>query len=83
MNGTGTRPNLLKPVPEGEFRAGLIANPQADHLFEVFCHPFTAGETIAQSKLGALRVNGQLATAEVVDRLGNGDYLVRIYLEQS
>lgn len=58
--------------------AAMIPNTEATHLFEVFCHPFTAGETIAQSKLGVLSVNGQPAKASVVDRLGNGDYVVRI-----
>lgn len=62
----------------GEFSDALKANDQADHLFEVFCHPFTAGETVAQSRLGVLRVNGRAASAEVVDVLGNGDYVVRI-----
>lgn len=68
----------MTSIPEGELSSALIANPQADGLFEVFCHPFTAGELITQSKLRALKVNGKLADAEVVDRLGNGDYVVRI-----
>jgi hypothetical protein len=33
---------------------------------------------VAQSRLGALKVNGVAARAEVVDVLGNGDYLLRI-----
>lgn len=49
-------------------------------MFEVFAHPFTAGETVCQSKLGVLKVNGRAARAEVVDRMGNGDYLLRITL---
>lgn len=68
---------------EGEFKTALIPNGNASHMFEVFVHPFTAGETIAQSKLGHLKVNGRFATAEVVDRLGNGDYVVRITLAKS
>jgi len=76
------RPKLLKPTPEGEFSPALISNPQADHLTEVFCHPFTAGETVAQSKMGVFKVNGRKATAEVVDRLGNGDFILRIYLNE-
>lgn len=49
-------------------------------MFEVFAHPFTAGETICQSKLGVLVVNGQPARAEVIETVGNGDYLLRITL---
>jgi hypothetical protein len=58
----------------------MIPGDFAEHIFEVFCHPFTAGETVAQARLGVLRVNGEPARAHVVDRLGNGDYLVRIEL---
>lgn len=68
----------MSAMPAGELSSALIPNGQAEHIFEVFAHPFTAGETIAQSKLGALRVNGQAAIAEVVDVLGNGDYVLRI-----
>ena len=65
-------------MAEGELSAAFITGPEAAHRFEVFCHPFTAGETVAQSRLGVLRVNGEPATAQVVERLGNGDYIVRI-----
>jgi hypothetical protein len=65
-------------TPEGVLSTAMIANGNAQHLHEVFCHPFTAGELVAQGELGALRVNGETARAQVVDRLGNGDYLVRI-----
>jgi hypothetical protein len=65
-------------TPVGELRAALVPGGHAPELFEVFAHPFTAGETVAQSALGALKVNGAQARAEVVDRLGNGDYLLRI-----
>lgn len=68
----------MSAMPAGELSSALIPNGQAEHIFEVFAHPFTAGETVAQSKLGALRVNGQSAVAEVVDVLGNGDYVLRI-----
>lgn len=68
-------------TPEGELVSALIANPQAaDRMFEVFAHPFTAGETVCQSTLGVLVVNEQPARAEVVDVMGNGDYLLRITL---
>lgn len=67
-------------TPEGVLSAAMIPNGEAAHLFEVFCHPFTAGETVAQARLGALRVNGAPANAYVVDRLGNGDFLMRIEL---
>jgi hypothetical protein len=65
-------------TPEGVLSAALIAGGHAPHIHEVFCHPYTAGELVAQGRLGALIVNGQPAHATVVDRLGNGDYLVRI-----
>lgn len=47
-------------------------------MFEVFAHPATAAETIQQAAAGVLRVNGMPASAVVVDRLGNGDQIVRI-----
>ena len=65
-------------TPVGEFRSALIPGGFADRIHEVFAHPFTAGETIAQSRLGALRVNGVDAHAEVVSICGNGDYILRI-----
>jgi len=65
-------------TPVGVLGSALIPNEYAASMFEVFAHPFTAGETGAQSRLGALKVNGAAARAEVVDVLGNGDYLLRI-----
>jgi hypothetical protein len=65
-------------IAEGRFESALIANVNADHIFEVFAHPFTAGETIAQSRLGVLRVNGEPARASVVDVLGTGEYVLRL-----
>lgn len=67
-------------IAEGILSSALIPGTFAEHIFEVFCHPFTAGEMVAQSRLGALKVNGEEATASVVDRLGNGEYIVRIHL---
>lgn len=68
-------------TPEGVLSAATGSSFDSQ-LWEVFCHPFTAGELVAQSTLGALRVNGAAARAEVVDRLGDGrgDYIVRITL---
>ena len=65
-------------MAEGALSSALIPGTFAEHIFEVFCHPFTAGEMVAQARLGALRVNGEAASAHVVDRLGNGDYIVRV-----
>jgi hypothetical protein len=65
-------------MAEGVLSAALIPGGHAPNMHEVFCHPFTAGELVAQSTLGALRVNGERASARVVERLGNGDYIVRI-----
>ena len=31
-------------MAEGELSAAFITGPEAAHRFEVFCHPFTAGE---------------------------------------
>lgn len=68
-------------TPPGELSSALIANPQAaESIYEVFAHPFTAGETICQSTLGVLKVNDRPARAEVVEQVGNGDYLLRITL---
>lgn len=50
----------------------------APHIHEVFCHPFSAGELVAQSTLGALRVNGETARASVADRLNDTTWIVRI-----
>jgi len=75
--------SLLTPTPEGEIKSGLIANEQAgDRLFEVFVHPFTAGELVACGKAGILKINGKPAWAEVVDKFGNGDYAVRIHIKE-
>ena len=65
-------------TPAGVLRSALIPGGHAPGLHEVFAHPFTAGETVAQSRLGVLRINGQPATATVEDVLGNGDYVLRI-----
>lgn len=69
-------------MAEGALSSALIPGTFAEHLFEVFAHPFTAGELVAQSRLGVLRVNGVSASAQVVDRLGNGDYVVRVTLAE-
>lgn len=71
-------------IPEGELRAAMIPNAFTETaMHEVFAHPFTAGELVTQSRLGLLRVNGVAATAEVVDRLGNGEFIVRITQTES
>lgn len=70
---------LLAPLLEGELRSALIANEQTDGMFEVFAHPITGTELVAQGEDGVLRVNGLSATAKIVDYLGNGDVIVRIW----
>lgn len=74
---------MCESTPMGELRSALIPADHSPELFEVFAHPFTAGETVAQSRLGALRVNGEAALAQVVDVLGNGDYLLRITVSRA
>jgi hypothetical protein len=60
-------------TPAGELHTAFIGE-----TLEVFAHPFTAGETIAQSRLGVLKVNGKPAQARVMEVLGNGDYILRL-----
>lgn len=72
---------MVTPTAEGVLRDALIANSRAQHIREVFAHPKTAAELVHQSRTGVLRINGCPARAEIVDQVGNGDYIVRFTVE--
>ena len=74
---------MVSRMVAGRLESLLIPGRHAEGMIhEVLAHPFTAGELVAQSRLGVLRVNGREARATVEDVMGTGDYLIRIIVAE-
>lgn len=72
-----------QPIEPGRLQSALIPNERTNNFYEVFSHPDTANELVAQSGSGILKVNGQNARAVIVDVMGNGDHLVRLTVKEA
>lgn len=62
-------------TPVGELRAAFICGAE---FWEVFAHPDTGAQLERHAAAGILKVNGQPCSARIVDRLGDGDLIVRM-----